>query len=909
MTSIRLDSLPASTHDLSADEVVAAMIVNLAAGLTDDEAARRRERFGANRLPEAKGRPWWIKLAAQFNQLVIWMLIVAALIAAYAGDVLEAPAILAIVLLNGILGYVQEERAERALESLRKLSIPSARVRRGGAVRSLSAYDLVPGDVVLLEAGDSVPADARLIEAFSLTAQEAALTGESAPVAKDARQAVAESAGPADRTNCVFFGTTIAAGKATAVVTATGIATELGKIAGLLARERHDPTPLQKRLEQLGRVLAAACLAIVAVIAALLLRRGMPLTEVFLPAVSLAVAAVPEGLPAVVTVALALGLRRLVRRNTLVRKLPSVETLGSVTVICSDKTGTLTRNEMTVRKLVVGATSFHVTGTGYAPEGDFRTDDEAEPAAAVADDLDLALDIGRRCNNAEVVRNGDPPQWRVLGDPTEGALVVAAMKRRSTDHAAGVVEHEIPFDSTRKIMSVVLRRHDGRRVLYVKGAPEAVLHRCRTRRLAGRVLPLDDDVRRDILQHDARWAEQALRVLALAYRDQPPTDDADLETDLTFVGLVGMIDPPRDEARRAVALCRQAGIRPVMITGDHPGTAAAIARELGILDDHASRVLTGGDIDRASDEDLTQRVSETTVYARVTAEHKLRVVHAWKRLGQVVAMTGDGVNDAPAVKAADIGIAMGVTGTDVTKEVSDMVLTDDDFASIVNAVEEGRGILDNIQKVIHYLLACNAGEVLLMLAAAIFGLPVPLSALELLWINLITDGLPALALAVDPPASDLMRRRPRAPSARLISSRRARRILLHGGLMAASALAAFLWARHVSGGDLEVAQLTTFCVAAYSQLLFALGCRSERVTWLQLGPRSNVALLAAVAASAVLQIGATALLASWSNAGEALFDRRIWIAAGAAALFPVVVVEVGKLLRGGLSRPDADEHA
>lgn len=900
----QVDPVVASSFAHDVGQVTEALQADPGQGLSTPEAEARRARFGMNRLPEAEPSPCWLRFLSQFHQLVVYILIAAAIIAVATGEWVDALAILAIVILNGVLGFVQEERAEQALESLKQMSTPTARVRRDGRLSSLPAAELVPGDVVLVEAGDSAPADARLIEAFGLTVQEAALTGESVPVEKDAARVVDAKAGPADRTNMIFFGTSVAAGKAEAVVTRTGADTELGHIAGMLARAEREPTPLQRRLAGLGRVLVVACLSIVAVIAGLLLARGMPLSEVLLPAVSLAVAAVPEGLPAVVTVALALGLQRLVRRNALVRKLPSVETLGSVTVICSDKTGTLTRNEMTVRELIVGEVRYEVTGTGYEPRGEIKAAGGDASPSARDDDLTLALTVGLRCNNAKVVNSGDDgARWKVLGDPTEGALIVAAKKQGLSEEDAKLqLEYELPFDSTRKVMSTAFRRGDGSRVLFVKGAPEAVLERCRSRRIAGRVEPLADDARQTVLRHNIELADQALRVLGLAYRDDPPSRDVqsqEIESDLTFVGLVGMIDPPRDEVRDAVARCREAGIRPVMITGDHPSTARAIARELGIIDDESTEVLPGPELDGLSDEALAERVEHVAVYARVTAEHKLRVVRAWKSRNQVVAMTGDGVNDAPAVKAADIGIAMGITGTDVTKEASDMVLTDDNFTSIVGAVEEGRGIYDNIQKVIHYLLACNAGEVLLMLLAAIIGIPVPLTALQILWINLVTDGLPALALAVERPEPNLMQRHPRLPDSSIISRRSGGRILFHGSLIAIASLSAFAMAWHFAPGNLDGARWITFGVTAFAQLLFAGACRSRRLTWPQLGWLSNRPLLAALTVSGLLQT-AVMLPALWN--GMAPSDWRIAVTAVLMTFLPISVFETTKYLSPPRSR-------
>ncbi|MGC3969125.1 MAG: HAD-IC family P-type ATPase [Pirellulales bacterium] len=768
---------PAAPHARSGKDVLDELHVDPHRGLDDGEVAARRSKFGPNRLPEAEHRSAFQKFLDQFKQLVVVILLVAAVIAGAMGDPLDTAAILAIVLLNAVLGFVQEERAEKALEAMKKLSVPTARVRRSGKLEALPAEDLVPGDIVEVEAGDSVPTDLRLLEAYALTAQEAALTGESVPVEKDAGARVEADAVPGDRINMLFFGTTVANGKAVAVVSSTGAATELGRIAGYLAQDEREPTPLQRRLEGLGRWLAGGCLAIVAVIAALQLARGYAWSEVLLPAVGLAVAAVPESLPAVVTVTLALGLQRLVRRQALIRKLPSVETLGSVTVICSDKTGTLTRNEMTVREAWTGGARYEATGSGYATDGEFRLakGDERSPETADAD-LDQTLLIGLVCNNAALKPAADSGEAKIVGDPTEAALLVAAAKRDVIVEKYPLrKEYELPFDSTRKTMSVVVRPPDGPRLLYTKGAPEIVLKLCNSQLAAGQEKPLDEARRKAVAEAEAGMASRALRVLALAYRNLP--DDArldgatkpeEVERDLVFAGLVGMIDPPRDEVRDAVTRCRAAGILPVMITGDHPATAQAIARELGILDDERPQAMSGRELDTVDDDGLAERIATTAVYARVTAEHKMRIIRAWRSRGGVVAMTGDGVNDAPAIKAADIGIAMGITGTDVTKEASDMVLMDDNFTTIVNAVEEGRGILDNIKKVIHYLLSCNAGEVLLMFFAALLGLPTPLTAIQILWINLITDGLPALALATEPPEDNLMQRKPKAVDAALI---------------------------------------------------------------------------------------------------------------------------------------------
>ena len=678
---------------------------------------------------------------------------------------------------------------------------------------------------------------------------EAPLTGESVPVAKCAADVLEVSTPLADRTNMVYLGTTVAAGKADAVVVATGAATELGQIAGLLQRTDREPTPLQNRLAELGKVLIGIVLGISALIFVLHALRGGPLLPSFLLSVSLAVAAVPEGLPAVVTLVLAIGLQRLVRRNALVRRLPSVETLGSVTVICSDKTGTLTRNEMTVCEIVTASAHYHVSGTGYEPRGAFHLRVEGEDHAHGEPvnprdwpDLIRALQIAAWCNTAQVAPHPENERvWTVIGDPTEGALVVAALKAGvEAGQGAGDVLYEIPFDSDRKAMSIVVSGPAGSATMYTKGAPEVILAKCNQEWHEGQLRPLTPERREEIQHNAAGMAERALRVLALADRHHPDSLDEAVrkEEGLVFVGLTGMIDPPRDEARTSVRTCQAAGIRPVMITGDHPATAMTIARQLGLASG-ADRALTGPDLDRLDDAELARAVQDTSVYARVSAHHKLRVVNAWKARGQIVAMTGDGVNDAPAMKAADIGVAMGLTGTDVTKESSDMVLTDDNFASIVSAVEEGRGIFDNIQKFIHYLLASNVSEVLLMLLAALVGWPAPLTAVQLLWINLVTDGLPALALGVEPLEHNIMDRPPRPPHEPVITYRRGMRILFHGALMTAVGVAAFALT-FGRDGDLDRARTATFCTVALTQLFFALACRSHSETFWRLGPLTNL---------------------------------------------------------------------
>ncbi|MEX0679162.1 MAG: cation-translocating P-type ATPase [Pirellulales bacterium] len=900
-------------HALAADEV-AKLFSSPPTGLDESEAAGRRSEVGANELAQAPppSRVWLF--LAQFRSAVVWLLIFAAIIAGALGEWIDTAAILAIVLVNGVLGFLQEDKSRRALEALEKLAAPLARVLRGGAWQTVAARELVPGDRIRLEAGDYVPADARLLDAARLGVQEAALTGESVPVEKNAEATLPEKTPLGDRRNMVYLGTTATSGKATAVVVATGMQTEMGCIAGLLSREVPQPTPLERRLEELGKILMAVCLVLVAVIFALQMWRGGDWMEVFLLSVSLAVAAVPEGLPAVVTLALALGLERMIRRNALVRKLPSVETLGSVTVICADKTGTLTRNEMTVREIVTSGRRYHVSGVGFDPRGKFyalregQTPDDAELSALETvdprsePDLLDALSVAARCTTAQVNRpeqEGQP--WSVIGDPTEAALVVAHLKADSsaTGGTRDVV-HEIPFDSDRKAMSVVVRTRDAQRML-TKGAPEVILALSTHEQIGGQECELTPRRREELLESGADMARRAMRVLALAARTFPASYTGPYrEEQLTLVGLIGMIDPPREEAKMAVARCQRAGIRAVMITGDHPATAAAIARQLRI--DANGHVVTGQQLDEMSDDQLTDEADAISVYARVSAEHKQRIVHALKRRGQVVAMTGDGVNDAPAVSAADIGIAMGMTGTDVTKAASDMVLVDDNFASIVNAVEEGRGIFDNIQKVVQYLLSTNAGEVLAMFIAALVGWPAPLLPIHLLWINLITDGLPALTLGMERPESGIMSRPPRPPREPVITRARGTRIALYGVLFATSITLAFAYVRWYQGGSIESARTVAFCVACYAQMLFAFGCRSDKKTFLGLGPLSNLNMSVAICVSGTLQLGTVMWPLGRSIFQTTAVTAEQWVFIGVVSLFPITVVELAKLLARGPAR-------
>lgn len=891
-------------HACSLEDLVARLRTDANHGLDSSAASALFAQYGPNLLDSVSPTPWWLRLAGQFTDLVIWILVIAAVISGALGEWIDTAAIVSIVLLNGVIGFLQESRAAQALAALQKMSAPLCNLIRDGKQSRVEAKELVVGDVIDLESGDRVPADARLLRGFNLAVQEAALTGESVPVEKLPSAILPESTVLADRSNMVYMGTTVSTGKARAVVVATGMHTELGHIAGLMESTNEEKTPLQKRLAELGRVLIAMCLVIVVVIFALQLLRGGGIVEAFLVSVSLAVAAVPEGLPAVVTIALTLGVQRMVRRNALVRRLPSVETLGSVTVICTDKTGTLTRNEMTVTEVLTASAAYRVSGSGYRPRGQFfvtnplEIGDERLADPKLELDLYLALTVGIRCNGAAITPPANESEsWQVVGDPTEAALLVAGRKAAIDQvDLPGRTCFEIPFDSNRKLMSIAIS-HDGQTRLYVKGAPEIVLQRSVFIYINGQAVTLSDETRAAMSDLNSQMAGRALRVLAVAYRDL--TDGqaaADVESELTFVGLVGMMDPPRDEVREAIETCRQAGIRPVMITGDHPETARAIGLDLGLIRGDANETVTGPEMESMTDERLVEFVEQTSVYARTTADQKLRIVRAWKSLGHVVAMTGDGVNDAPAIQAADIGVAMGINGTDVTKEAADMVLVDDNFVSIVSAVEEGRGIFDNIQKVLQFFLSCNFGEILLVLVTSLLGWPAPLLPVHLLWINLITDGLPALALSLEPPEPGIMRRRPRKAVGSILTADLSIAIAWQGVLVALAGLIAFGISYRNDPANLQHARSMTFCVIVYAELFRSLAARSSRLTLWQLGLWSNPYLLLAVIVSGLLQLSIAVVPFTQAVFEMPAHSLGEWTIMGALALMPLAIIELSKVL-------------
>ena len=794
-------------------------------GLSAAEAARRCREYGPNELPSGQRTRWVQVLLSQFKSLLILILIAAAIMSVFLGDLAESLAIGAIVLLSVLLGFIQEFRAERAIDALRQMAAPTARVLRDAVEQKIRSRELVPGDLILLGIGDRVPADARIIDAPNLKVDEAVLTGESVAVDKQCDRLARDDIVVGDRTNMVFSGTLVTYGRGLAAVTATGMQTEFGKITGLLETISSGATPLQQNLNRIARVLAGVALVVVLMITAGGVLRSLPLFEMFLFGVALAVAVVPEALPAVVTISLALGVQRMSRRNALVRHLPAVETLGSTSVICTDKTGTLTRNEMAVREIFADNTTVTVTGTGYAPEGHFEIKGETtEPGPVLVEFLRGAT----LASDAEI-REQDG-RWQLTGDATEGSLVVAAAKaglNRRTLEAEFPRIDEVPFVSEARRMTTLHRAGDST-VAYAKGAPEVILDSCNRVLTAEGVQDLDDAALAGIREAVAHMGRSALRIIAVARKSG--AELADAEQAMVLLGFAGMIDPPREEAREAIRVCKQAGIRTVMITGDHPATARAVAEELALLS--SGRVVTGAELETVTQEELAAQVEAIAVYARVSPEHKLRIIDAWKSKGEIVAMTGDGVNDAPALRRADVGVAMGITGTDVSREAADMTLTDDNFASIVGAVEEGRKIFSNIRKYLMYLLSSNIGEIGLVAGASIAGMPLPLTAVQILYINLATDGFPAIALSVDPADPDLMQRRPRDPE-RGVFTGDVLLLMVVGGVWSMIVnLALFSWASD-SGRTLAHAMTMTFVSLVLIQFFKAYNFRSDRVSILR----------------------------------------------------------------------------
>ena len=877
-------------HSKPLEELVAGYKTRLDRGLTTQEVQDRRREFGLNELArEERASPITLFLA-QFKNTLIVILLAATVLSALVGEIVDAGIILVIVLFCAVLSFVQEYRADNALKALKKMLAPTIRVLRDAAETRIPSRELVPGDIMLLEAGDRVPADARLAEVHSLKCDEAPLTGESFPVEK-ALTLLPPATQVGDRRNAVFTGTTVIHGRGKAIVTSTGMNTEFGRIAEQVSAVTAEASPLEKRTEEIGRWLGLIALGVCGVAIVVSVARawmgdqlnvGMLLT-VTMFAIALAVAAVPEALAAIVTGALAVGMHEMAKRNALVRRMPAVETLGCTTVICSDKTGTLTKGEMTARRLFVGGRAIAVSGAGYAPAGSFDP-----PLSADDDSVRLMLTGGLLCSDATLNQEGG--RWFVNGDPTEGALVVLAAKAdlQQDDARNGAPRvAELPFSSERKRMSTVHRMPDGRFLAFVKGAPEVVLERCASAQGRDKRHPLTEATRMQILAANEAMAKAALRVLAIAYREIGASESRDeeaIERGLTFLGLIGMMDPPRDEAKQAVRTCREVRIRPVMITGDHSLTAVAVAAEVGIYRE-GDIVLTGDDLGRMSDEHLEKIVDKVTVYARVSPMDKLKIVRAWKNRGEVVAMTGDGVNDAPALKHADIGIAMGISGTDVAKEAADMVLGDDNFATIVRAIERGRWIYDNIKKYLTYLLRANITEVVVLGGVVIVVGPelLPLLPAAILYINLATDGLPALALGLSPPDRDVMRRPPRDPSESIFS--RDVRLLVLLGILIETPI--FLWIYFDNYADIEVARTRIFLLFVFVELIISMSFRSLRYSvfqapphkWLLLAVAWELGLFAVLVQFAVVRETFGIRMPAWSDLATALAVSALVVAA------------------------------
>jgi Ca2+-transporting ATPase len=888
-------------HVATVAEVIAHLGTDPDLGLTVEEAARRAEQYGPNELHAQHGTPPWRMFVAQFNDFMIWVLFAAVAISAFEGQLPEAIAISAILLLNGVLGFAQEYRAEQALEALKQMSAPAATVIRSGTETDVPATDLVPGDVILLESGDRVPADARLIHTAALRLEEASLTGESRPVSKTVDVVPDPEAALGDRENSVFAGTSVAVGRGKAVVTATAQSTEIGKIADLLAAQEDHKTPLQEELKRVGKTIALLVLGIAAVVFVTEVWRtlagtGLTLTDALrspearssittalLVAISLAVAAIPEGLPAIVTVALSLGVKKMAGHNAVVRKLHAVETLGSTSFICYDKTGTLTRNEMTVRRLLVGT-----DGALVLPDFALRPDD-VEPAHA---DRELLLEIAASCNDAHFSADGT-----LLGDPTETALIVVA-EHLAADPIRPRRIGEVPFDSQRKRMTTVHER-DGKRVAYMKGGADIVVGLCTHALLRGEIVAMTEELRDRLHDLNAQLASGGHRTLAFATRElseQEANEGEPLEQGMTYVGIMGLLDPPRAEVTAAIAECHRAGIQVAMVTGDHALTARAVGAEIGLLE--GRRVVTGAEIESMTDDELYAVAEDVRIYARVDPEHKLRIVDALKRRGHIVAMTGDGVNDAPALKKADIGVAMGRIGTDVSREAADMVLSDDNFATIVEAVRQGRAVYDNLRKFILFLLSCNMSEVLIVFTTALLAPEPALLPLQLLWINLVTDGLPALALGVDPGSPRVMDRPPRGAGESILTGRRQAQVFMQGLLITLGALGMYL---AVENGWVTVdgrthAQTMLFTTIVLSQLLHSFTFRSETRSIFHFETLRNRWLVAAVVGSVALHS-----LVIYVPALQHLFHTQAlgfedWVAVIVASVVPLILIDVVKVL-------------
>lgn len=845
-------------HEMNERDVEKALNTSFSTGLAETEAQKRIEQLGLNELDQGEKQSALLLFFGQFKDFMVIVLLAATLISGLLGEYIDAIAIIAIILLNGFLGFFQERKAEKSLQALQDLSAPQVQVLRDGQWQRLPSKEVVVGDILKFSSGDRIGADVRLIEATSLEIEESALTGESVPVVKTTKRMQQESVGIGDLENMAFMGTMVTRGSGTGVVIGTGMKTAMGQIADLLQKAETMITPLQRRLEQLGKILITVAIILTILVVLVGVLQGHDLYTMFLAGVSLAVAAIPEGLPAIVTVALSLGVQRMIRKNAIVRKLPAVETLGCASVICSDKTGTMTQNKMTVTTLWIGGEIWKVDGVGYEPFGHFYRENKQTPVDIEREKpLQQMLMFGMLCNHAEIKEKDD--EYVIDGDPTEGALLVAAMKagfKRDALLEEFEIIGEFPFDSARKMMSVIIKERNGRQFIVTKGAPDVLAEISESILWDGKKQYLSGELKGKLQDAINGLASQALRTIAVGFREIPANtiilDDKEAEKSLTLIGLEGMIDPPRPEVRGAIKECKAAGIRTIMITGDHVITAKAIAKQLGIYTSK-SRALDGHDLSGMTIEEIEEAVDDVFVFARVSPEHKLKIVKALQNKGHIVAMTGDGVNDAPAIKAADIGVAMGITGTDVAKEASSLVLLDDNFATIRAAIKEGRNIYENIRKFIRYLLASNVGEILVMLFAMILALPLPLVPIQILWVNLVTDGLPAMALGLDQPEEDVMRRKPRSPNEGVFARGLGWKVVSRGFLIGLATLIAFMTVYYQNPENLAYAQTIAFATLVMAQLIHVFDCRSEKSV-LARNPFGNKYLTWAVISSIFLML-------------------------------------------------------
>ncbi|ANF36497.1 calcium-translocating P-type ATPase, SERCA-type [Bacillus velezensis] len=842
-------------HEMGQTDLLKATNTSIKQGLTEKEVKKRLEKHGPNELQEGKRTPAIAVFFAQFKDFMVLVLLAATLISGFLGEYVDAVAIMAIVFVNGVLGFFQERRAEKSLHALKELSTPYVSALRDGSWKKIQSKELVPGDIMKFSSGDRIGADVRIVEAKSLEIEESALTGESIPVVKQADKLRKPDVSLGDISNMAFMGTIVTRGSGVGVVVGTGMNTAMGKIADMLESAGSLSTPLQRRLEELGKILIIVALLLTVLVVAVGVLQGHELYSMFLAGVSLAVAAIPEGLPAIVTVALSIGVQRMIKQKSIVRKLPAVETLGCASVICSDKTGTLTQNKMTVTHMWSGGKTFKVSGIGYEPEGVFtRGEREIKPKDEKI--LEQMLVFGALCNTSEIaLKDG---HYVLDGDPTEGALLTAARKGGySNDWLSGQyrVVAEFPFDSVRKMMTVIVEDKEKKQFVITKGAPDVLIDRSSHLMYDARSAPFSGEKKAETEAVLKELASQALRTIAIAYKplklgEKPTMEQA--EKNLTMLGLSGIIDPPRPEVRQAIKECREAGIKTVMITGDHVETAKAIAKDLRLLP-KKGRVMDGKTLNELTEKELIETVDDVYVFARVSPEHKLKIVKAFQENGHVVAMTGDGVNDAPAIKQADIGVAMGVTGTDVAKEASSLILVDDNFATIKSAIKEGRNIYENIRKFVRYLLASNVGEILVMLFAMLLALPLPLVPIQILWVNLVTDGLPAMALGMDQPEGDLMRRKPRHPKEGVFARKLGWKVVSRGFLIGAATILAFIIVYHRNPENLPYAQTVAFATLVLAQLIHVFDCRSETSVFSR-NPFENIYLLGAIISSIFLMV-------------------------------------------------------